>query len=120
MTVEWSSKPWAPVAHACRFCLGRVLEAVEPVQRGYRGLGQFACSSCGVSAIGLAKGICGCGLKTDGQKAERFRCVPNPSPGPANLSEIIIAAGQVPAKATPTARPPANEQDNERASKGAS
>lgn len=115
MTVLWKEHAWRPTAHACRYCLGRVLEAIPPADKKGEARGIFACSSCGTHTIGHPRGICGCGIRVEGQKAQRFRCVPNPAQGPANPAEIIIAAGQVPAAANDLPAPlPGLVNDNER------
>lgn len=79
--------------------------------KGWREGGTYSCSACGTVAIGTPKGICGCGLKTDGQKTERFRCIRNPAPSPSNLSQIVIVAGQVELQAGEGASALASEQD---------
>ena len=76
---------WTFTAHACRACLGRVIQRDSA----------FICSICGDEAHGSAAGICGCGIRivsTTGQPAG-FRCQINPARSPANPAEIVIQFG---------------------------
>lgn len=77
---------WALAPHACRHCLGRIIERD----------GTFRCSGCGVEAQGKPHAICGCGLKAGGRK-QSFRCGTNPNRSPASPAEIVILFGGVPA-----------------------
>jgi hypothetical protein len=77
---------WFFTEHACRACLGSVL------QRG----SDFICSICRAEAKRAPDGICGCGIAVKGPASRRragFRCVPNPAPGPSNPSHVLISFG---------------------------
>ena len=70
--------------HACRVCLGRILERD----------GMFVCAICGAEAQGVPDAICGCGLRArDVRKTGGFRCAPNPQPTPANPARVVIMFG---------------------------
>lgn len=92
---------WGWVDHACRFCGARLV--VRPDAKGQP---VYECGTCGVSSNGAPEGICGCGVHL-GTKARakgpfapappgmRWRCVPNPSRGPASLATIVIQHDKV-------------------------
>lgn len=71
---------WLPVDHACRFCLGRIMESVDEP-------GRFWCPCCGATARDKVIDICGCGAKAPGKK---YRCRRNKHRSPSNPSEIVI------------------------------
>lgn len=79
---------WAP--HACRHCLGGLLERVLPDGRSV-----FECGTCSVTAAGAPETICGCGILPKPLSARsagpRFRCVPNPNRCVASPAAYVIA-----------------------------
>jgi hypothetical protein len=78
------SDGWHFIPHACRACLGRLLERE----------GVIRCAECGAEARGGPELLCGCGISVEGARAPvGFRCEPNPSRGPANPAEIVIVFG---------------------------
>ena len=76
---------WSLTEHACRACLGRIL------QRG----STFVCAICGDESTGSPAGICGCGIRIDGAtgRAAGFRCQSNPARSPASPAIIVIGFG---------------------------
>ena len=77
---------WMLAAHACRTCLGRILDD---------GDGCFVCSGCGEASEFSPDDICGCGLppRRDGT---RFRCTPNPDRA-AIPAAVVIGWAAAPA-----------------------
>lgn len=84
---KWDNNAWNIVPHVCKHCLGRVIEKGTI----------FRCSSCGATSPGNPKGICGCGIKVQGGKGERYHCRANPSISFENPSEYTICLGDTPA-----------------------
>lgn len=75
---------FALTGHACRRCLGRILQAG----------GVFQCSVCGLAGDGGPEAVCGCGiaLAADARRPQRrFRCVPNPAPSEVCPAEVVIS-----------------------------
>jgi hypothetical protein len=78
------SDGWNFIPHACRACLGRLLE------RG----GVIRCAECGAEACGGPEALCGCGITVEGAREPLgFRCELNQARGPASPSEIVIVFG---------------------------
>jgi len=81
---------WTFTAHACRLCLGRV------VQQGQ----VFRCADCGRTG-NQPMAVCGCGLIPEGHKKPidgGYRCGPNPHVTAREPAEIIIFFGDMPIK----------------------
>ena len=76
---------WTFTAHACRNCLGRVM------QRG----STFVCTICGEEAHGSHAALCGCGIRIDGAtgRPAGFRCQVNPARSAANPALIVVGFG---------------------------
>jgi hypothetical protein len=83
LPTEWVMSP-----HVCRHCLGRILQKEN----------EFRCSTCGVTSTDAPKGICGCGIKVNGSKGERYHCRPNPDKSFKAPAEYVIFLGDHPAK----------------------
>lgn len=85
---------WGLTGHACRRCLGRVMECD----------GAFMCADCEMAAKDKPDAICGCGLGIEGiTRASGFRCGPNPtrsaeSPG---VIAILFAGSPTPEAGSP-------------------
>jgi len=78
---------WQPFPHACRSCLGRVVERA----------GSFRCSSCGAWGGTAPEVICGCGLQGAAPPMWRgslFRCRPQEVRDADVAEEIVIAFGE--------------------------
>jgi hypothetical protein len=84
-----SNSGWTLADHACRHCLGRIIERDRV----------FRCSVCGATAEGSPRPICGCGITVGGDHAKPagFRCGPNPKRSPVSPSEVLILFGERPA-----------------------
>jgi hypothetical protein len=85
---------FALTGHACRFCLGRILERD----------GVFMCSVCETSATGNVAAICGCGMRSSTQldlpKGLRaaYQCSVNADRTIVNPARIVILYGGKPAR----------------------
>ena len=98
-----SGKPedfaWRITRHACRACMGRVLE-----REAFTGKKVYRCSNCGIEREGASEtALCCCGIRFG--KAQRdagIRCVPNPLRTPECMSEVV--AVQAVLTGTPGAR----------------
>lgn len=81
---------YAVVDHACRHCMGRILELH----------GRFICSVCEAVCSLHPRGICGCGMRPPkgvplpGPAHKHYRCGPNPRIGTANLAKIVVLYGE--------------------------
>ena len=73
------SSGWSLSPHACRTCLGRILEMGD----------LFRCATCGAEAEGTPDPICGCGMAS-------HYCGPNPRRGVRSPAEIVILRDGVP------------------------
>jgi hypothetical protein len=74
--------------HACRHCLGRVLERN----------GLYVCSVCEATCSLKPNGICGCGMKSGNGRAllgreKHFHCGINPNRGPNEPARIVVFCG---------------------------
>jgi hypothetical protein len=75
---------WELVDHACKSCLGRVL------QRRHRdGTIDVRCAECGMSAAGGASEICCCGADC-GTAGHVLECFRNPEITPAVPQEVLV------------------------------
>lgn len=80
---------WAD--HACRHCLGRLLQRRDDAE-GARST--YECGTCGVTCKGEARGICGCGIMPKPVRdlgGPRFFCTANPARSVTSPAAITIA-----------------------------
>lgn len=79
-----------PADHACRYCLGQLVELVSDKPDGRS---VFECTACGLHAHGEPDNICGCGILAKpvlATSGPRFRCIANPTRTPARPAPIVI------------------------------
>lgn len=75
---------WEVADHACRHCLGRVL------QRKVKGVAvEVRCAECGAHAEGVASAICCCGAEC-GTLGHILECFRNPDVSAAVPQEILV------------------------------
>lgn len=74
---------WEVTDHACRFCLGRVL------QRDHKGGSEVRCAQCGGRADGDSISLCCCGADC-GQVGVVLECYKNPNVTNAVPHEIMV------------------------------
>lgn len=87
-----SDAGWTLTSHACRHCLGRLLERA----------GVFMCADCEIEAHGKPDAICGCGMRIEAAQSRTrtkdvFRCGPNPLRSHNSPAKIVILFGDTPA-----------------------
>lgn len=73
---------WTIIDHACRVCLGRVLQHADNTR-------WFRCADCGIDGIDAPDSICACGAILQTGKSAGLRCVENPDRGPVAPWEVI-------------------------------
>lgn len=75
---------WSLVHHACRHCMGRLLQ-----RQHADGTTEHRCCECGASVQGDHSGLCWCGVEV-GVHGKVFECVPNPQRTPAKPQEVLV------------------------------
>lgn len=98
---------WTLTVHACRVCLGRVVQ-----RTGIGGRRIYRCTNCGTQLEAKAvSSLCCCGMKLRSGRDAGVRCLENPNPTPECPNEIISAPADLPAGVP--AQPMGDEPDEE-------
>lgn len=76
---------WTVTQHACRVCLGRILE-----RRDERGNLHARCADCGLEKEGDHRKLCACGTKLRDGRNAGLKCVVNATRTPEIPAEIVV------------------------------